>query len=46
MIPQLVEKHCYEYFLHTQRSELLTALLLLRADQRINIINVPWHLHA
>jgi len=46
VIPQLVEKHWYEYFLHTQRSELLAALLLLKADQQITIVNVPWHLHA
>jgi amino acid transporter len=46
VIPQLVEKHWYEYFLHRQRSELLAALLLLEDEPRINIINVPWHLKA
>ncbi len=44
VIPQLVEQHWYERFLHRQRSELLTALLLLESEPRINIINVPWHL--
>jgi amino acid transporter len=46
VIPQLVEKHWYEYFLHRRRAELLTALLLLEDEPRINIINVPWHLDA
>jgi hypothetical protein len=46
LIPELVEKHWYEYFLHRQRSELLAALLLLEDEPRISIINVPWHLRA
>jgi Amino acid permease len=46
VIPQLVERHWYEYFLHRQRGELLSALLLLEDEPRINIINVPWHLRV
>ena len=46
VIPQLVEKHWYEYFLHRRRGELLAALLVLEDEPRINIINVPWHLQA
>ena len=46
VIPQLVEKHWYEYFLHRQRSQLLAALLLLEDEPRISIINVPWHLRT
>jgi amino acid transporter len=46
VIPQLVEKHWYEYFLHRQRSQLLAALLMLEDEPRINIINVPWHIRA
>ncbi len=46
VIPQLVQKHWYEYFLHRQRGELLAALLLLKSDRRISIVNVPWHLQA
>ena len=45
-VPDLVEKHWYEYFLHKQHGELLTALLLLKGHQRIYIVNVPWHLRA
>jgi hypothetical protein len=46
LIPQLVERHWDEYFLHRQRGELLAALLLLEDEPRINIINVPWHLRT
>ena len=43
LLPNLVESHWYHRFLHNQRAELLTALLLFRADKRIVIINVPWY---
>jgi amino acid transporter len=46
VIPTLVERHWYHYFLHNQRGQMLTALLLLSGDERINIINVPWYLKA
>jgi len=45
-ISTMVERHWYHYFLHNQRSEVLTAMLLLGGDRRINIINVPWYLQA
>ena len=46
VIASMVERHWYHYFLHNQRGQMLTALLLLGGDDRINIINVPWHLKA
>jgi hypothetical protein len=46
VIPSMVESHWYHYFLHNQRGQVLTANLLLRGDNRINIVNVPWHLKA
>src|SRR5205085_4311390 len=46
VLPQLVERHWYEYFLHKQYGELLSALLLLKSDRRITIVNVPWHLRS
>jgi hypothetical protein len=45
-IATMMERHWYHYFLHNQRGEALTAMLLLRGDRRINIINVPWYLQA
>jgi len=44
IIPELVERHWYHYLLHNQQGELLKMQLLLRGDQRIVIINVPWYL--
>jgi len=46
VIPTLVERHWYHYFLHNQRSELLSALLLVKGDRRIAIIDVPWYLEG
>lgn len=45
IVPNLVERHWYQHFLHNQTGELLTTLLLLKGNQRIVIINVPWYLH-
>lgn len=46
VIPALVNRHWYQYFLHNRRGELLTALLLVKGDRRIAIVNVPWYLDA
>jgi amino acid transporter len=46
VIATIVEQHWYHYFLHNQRGQMLTALLLLSGDERINIVNVPWYLKA
>lgn len=46
VIASMVERHWYHYFLHNQRADILTALLLMAGDERINIINVPWYLKA
>jgi hypothetical protein len=44
VISELVEHRWYHYLLHKQRAEALKLLLLLRGDERIVIINVPWYL--
>jgi amino acid transporter len=46
LIPELVERHWYHYFLHNQRAELLKALLLAKGSQQIILVNVPWHIMA
>jgi amino acid transporter len=46
IIPDLIERHWYHYPLHNQEGEVLKALLLLRGDERIVIIGVPWYLHT
>jgi hypothetical protein len=46
LIPELVAHHWYEHFLHNKRAAMLKALLLVRGDQDIVVINVPWYLGA
>jgi amino acid transporter len=46
LIPELVERHWYHYFLHNQRAEVLRALLLAKGSQQIVLVNVPWHIMA
>jgi amino acid transporter len=41
LIPELVERHWYYYFLHNQRAQWLKALLLLKGNQRVIVITVP-----
>jgi hypothetical protein len=44
IIPELVEKHWFYYFLHNQRATWLKATLLLKGNRRIAVINVPWYI--
>jgi hypothetical protein len=44
IVPELVERHWYHYALHNQRAEGIRALLLLRGNQRITTVNIPWYL--
>ncbi len=44
LVPELVEKRWYQYLLHNQRAAVLKALLLLKGNQRIVVVNVPWYL--
>ncbi len=44
VIPELVERHWYHHILHNKRASVLKALLLVRGNQRIVVINVPWYL--
>lgn len=46
VIPEMIESHWWHYFLQNNRSELLKALLLLKGNQRIILVNVPWYLKA
>jgi len=44
LLPELVVKHWWENLLHNQRVQLLKLLLLLRGNQRIIVVNIPWYL--
>jgi hypothetical protein len=43
VVSELRERHWYHFFLHNQRGEALTAMLMLNGDRRIVVINVPWY---
>ena len=43
LIPELVERHWYYYFLHNQRAAVLKTLLYVRGSQKIAVVNVPWY---
>jgi hypothetical protein len=44
VIPELVEYHWYEYFLHNQRGRLLEWLLLVRGNKNIFTVSSPYYL--
>ena len=44
LVPELVVRHWWQAPLHNQRAQLLKLLLLLRGNQRIMVINIPWYL--
>jgi hypothetical protein len=44
LVPELVVRHWWQTPLHNQRAQLLKLLLLVRGNQRIMVINIPWYL--
>jgi amino acid transporter len=44
LVPELVVRHWWENLLHNRRSDLLKVILLMRGNQRIVVINIPWYL--
>ncbi len=44
LVPELVVKRWWQTPLHNQRAQMLKLLLLLRGNQRIIVINIPWYL--
>jgi amino acid transporter len=44
LVPELVERHWYYFFLHNQRATALKLILYAKGDRRINVVNVPWYL--
>jgi amino acid transporter len=45
IIPEFVERRWLSYLLHNQRATWLKAALLLKGNDRIVVINVPWYLN-
>lgn len=46
LIPELVARRWYHHFLHNKRAAMLKAMLLVRGDEDIVVVNVPWYLSA
>jgi amino acid transporter len=46
VIPELVEYHWYEYFLHNQRARLLEWTLLVRGNERIFTASSPYYISS
>lgn len=46
LVPELVVKHWWENLLHNRRADLLKVILLLKGNQRIIVINIPWYLEG
>ena len=44
LVPELVVKHWYQNLMHNQRANLLKLMLLLKGNQRILVINIPWYM--
>ena len=44
LLPELVVRHWWENLLHNQRVQLIKLFLLLRGNQRIVVVNIPWYL--
>jgi amino acid transporter len=44
LIPELVVRHWWQAPLHNQRSQVLKLLLLVKGNQRVTVINIPWYL--
>lgn len=46
IIPEMVERHWYHYFLHNNRATMLKWLLNMRGGKHTIFISVPWFLKA
>ena len=44
LVPELVVKRWYQNLLHNHRAQALKLFLLVKGNQRIVVINVPWYL--
>lgn len=44
IVPELVEHRWYNYFLHSQRATLLKTMLLVKGNDNVSVLNIPWYL--
>lgn len=43
LVTEIVEHRWYNYMLHSQRATVLKTLLLVRGNDRVSVLNVPWY---
>jgi hypothetical protein len=43
IVPEIVERRWYNYFLHSQRAMLLKTMLLRKGTNQISVLNVSWY---
>jgi hypothetical protein len=44
LVPELVVRHWWENLMHNQRAQLLKLMLLVKGNQGIVVLNIPWYL--
>lgn len=44
VVPELVERHWYHYFLHNQTAAVIKGYLYFSGLERVAVVNVPWYL--
>jgi hypothetical protein len=44
LVPELTERHWYNFLLHNNRPQLLKGLLNSKENPRITVIEIPWFL--
>jgi hypothetical protein len=44
LVPELVVRHWYQNLLHNQRANVLKLMLLVKGNQRILVVNIPWYM--
>lgn len=44
IVPELVERRWYYYFLHNHTASVIKALLLFRGGPQVVVVNTPWYL--
>jgi hypothetical protein len=42
LVPELVVRHWWENIMHNQRAQLLKLLLLVKGNQGIVVLDIPW----
>jgi hypothetical protein len=44
LVPELVVRRWWEYAMHNQRAQLLKLMLLVKGNQNVVVLNIPWYL--